>query len=322
MTIAKIQHYVPQFILRNFGNGKKDQLWAYDKIKNKCFATNVKNIASESRFYDFQLGEHEVSAEPLLSTIESNAKHVIKKILELDSIAQLQQADRDNLSLFLAIQRTRTRSFREQWSHFPTLLREHLISNGETIESLSEINEYISALSQDEAKTDTIHFMLKSANEFSALIEAKEWVLIATNRKHPFLISDNPLTLQNMVDMSPYGNIGFAVTGIEIYYPLSPERGLAMWCPSITERVRYGAELIRENPALNRSDGNDIVLLAEAINSGKPIAYKKENVDNFNSLQIASSERYVFSSNENFELAKEMISSHPNLKYGPRMRVS
>ena len=31
MTIAKVQHYVPQFLLRNFGNGKKDQVWVYDK---------------------------------------------------------------------------------------------------------------------------------------------------------------------------------------------------------------------------------------------------------------------------------------------------
>ena len=29
--IAKVQHYVPQFLLRKFGNGKKDQLHVFDK---------------------------------------------------------------------------------------------------------------------------------------------------------------------------------------------------------------------------------------------------------------------------------------------------
>jgi hypothetical protein len=52
--MAKIQHYVPQFLLRNFGNGKKDQVWVYDKIDGRSFPTNAKNVASESRFYDFQ----------------------------------------------------------------------------------------------------------------------------------------------------------------------------------------------------------------------------------------------------------------------------
>ena len=51
MAIAKVQHYVPQFLLRNFGNGKKDQLWGfYDKTSDRSFPTNAKNVASESRF--------------------------------------------------------------------------------------------------------------------------------------------------------------------------------------------------------------------------------------------------------------------------------
>ena len=55
MTIAKLQHYVPQFLLRNFGNGNNDQIWVYDKAASHCFSINTKHIASERRFYDFEL---------------------------------------------------------------------------------------------------------------------------------------------------------------------------------------------------------------------------------------------------------------------------
>ena len=47
--ISKVQHYVPQFVLRNFGNGKRDQVYVFDKRNDPTFATNVKNVASESR---------------------------------------------------------------------------------------------------------------------------------------------------------------------------------------------------------------------------------------------------------------------------------
>ena len=64
MTIAKVQHYVPQFLLRKFGNGKKDQLWAYDKTSDRAFLTNAKNVASESRFYDFEVAGEPITLEP------------------------------------------------------------------------------------------------------------------------------------------------------------------------------------------------------------------------------------------------------------------
>lgn len=47
---AKVQHYVPRFLLKNFGAGKKHKLHAFDKQTEQAFPTNVKNVAAESRF--------------------------------------------------------------------------------------------------------------------------------------------------------------------------------------------------------------------------------------------------------------------------------
>ncbi len=82
MTIAKVQHYVPQFLLKNFGNGKKNQLWVFDKFSGRSFITNAKNVASESHFYDFEMAGEVVSLEPILTKVEATAKPLIRKLLE------------------------------------------------------------------------------------------------------------------------------------------------------------------------------------------------------------------------------------------------
>lgn len=113
MTIAKVQHYVPQFLLRNFGNGKKDQLWVYDKTSDRAFPTNTKNIASESRFYDFEVGGEPSTLEPFLSKLEGKAKAVIDSILDADSLTGVTDEGKAVLAAFLSVQLARTRTFRK-----------------------------------------------------------------------------------------------------------------------------------------------------------------------------------------------------------------
>ena len=52
MDKVKNQHYVPQFYLRKFVYSN-DRLHVFDKFSKRSFQTNVKNIASETGFYDF-----------------------------------------------------------------------------------------------------------------------------------------------------------------------------------------------------------------------------------------------------------------------------
>lgn len=167
MTIAKVQHYVPQFLLRNFGNGKKDQVWVYDKATGRSFSTNAKNIASESRFYDLELDGTATTLEPMLSKLEGNAKPIIGKILDADSLAPLTDEDKATLSVFLSVQHTRTRTFREQWNDFPRMLREHLASRGETVANDSQAADLIRDLTENESKAETGRFMMQAPQEFA-----------------------------------------------------------------------------------------------------------------------------------------------------------
>lgn len=315
MSIAKVQHYVPQFLLKNFGRGKKDQLWVFDKSKGRSFFTNAKNVASESRFYDFELDGEAISLEPILTKIESAAKRVVERILNEDTLGVLGEEERGQLAVFCSIQMARTRSFREQWLYFPRMLREELEKRGDKVEEGSQAEQLIQDFTENEVKAESGRFMLNAPEMFAEHFMSKHWVLAATDAKHPFLISDNPLTRQNMIERPHRGNLGLTVPGIEIYLPLAPTRALGMWCTSLTTPILEQAEELRKfAPGYAEA-------LADAIRTGNPLPYAEENVENFNSLQVWQAERYVFSSKEDFALAHDMITADSRLRAGPRMKV-
>ena len=315
MTIAKVQHYVPQFLLRNFGRGKKDQLWVFDKLTGRSFFTSVKNVASESRFYDFEVDGETISLEPILTKIESAAKRVIQKILDSDSLGTLNGQERAHLAVFCSVQMARTRNFREQWLSFPRMLRDEFAKRGDQVAEGSPAEQLILDLTENDAKAETGHFMLRAPEMFAEHFVSKHWVLAATDSKDPFQISDNPLTRQNMIERPLRGNLGLTVPGIEIYLPLAPTRALAMWCTSLT------VPILEREEELRKAAPGYAEALAEAIRTGNPLAYTGENVTNFNSLQVWQAERYVFSSTEDFALAQDMVSLNDKLRTGPRMKT-
>jgi len=99
--LPKIQHYVPRCLLKNFTRGNKPQIWVYDKKTDRSFQTNVKNVAAESGFYDFEHEDVVVSMEPRLARLETSTSRLIKRIEREESIGWLSSADRMLLSLFV-----------------------------------------------------------------------------------------------------------------------------------------------------------------------------------------------------------------------------
>lgn len=307
---AKVQHYVPRFLLRHFGTGKKDRLHVFDKETEQPFTTNVKNVAAESRFYDFEVDGQELTIEPGLERIESLAKPVIKSILDANSLAQMTAMHKATLSIFLAVQFTRTKWFREQFRELPKQLAEHVRRvHGEDAD-LSGIADYVRVPDDNELAFQVAGFTHRSMQDFAHQFANKAWMLLVTDGKHPFMIGDHPIGMQNDNDMGPYGNIGLAVRGIQMYFPLSPKQALAMWCPSIHEMFR---EKVARDGGRN---GADKVL--ESLDTGHPLSYSPENVMHFNSLQVAHAERFVFSSIDDFSLVKRMIAEFPSTKRGMR----
>ena len=222
--IAKIQHYVPQFLLKQFANGKKPQVWVFDKTTGKIFKTHVKNVASENGFYNFRFKGNELTIEPSLSDIETHASKIIKDVVRKKSISDLSDDDRLFLSHFFSLQFVRTKQHRQSFRDLSETLGDTLKKRGEDI---SQIKDYVE-VDDKTLKLHGIRSVLKSG-EYAPYFLNKSWVLFKTTKSHPLYISDNPVTLQNMIDHGPYGNIGLAVRGIEIYFPLSKTLALGMF---------------------------------------------------------------------------------------------
>jgi hypothetical protein len=323
MTEAKVQHYVPKFLLRNFGLGKKDHVWVYDKQTGRSFQTNAKNVASENRFYDFEFDGEIYSLESGLSGIESNTKPVIETILHEDSVSVLDARGRATLASFLAVQFIRTKAFRMQWAELPRILRRKVESMGSTVAPGSQAEALIQEPTENQIKINTIRMILDAPKTYGPHFLDKVWFLAKTTNSHPFIIGDNPVSLQNHIDMGPYGNLGLAVRGIEIYLPLSSTRALAMWCPSLATQIVEAAETIRRLPksvlAAHIRDPDGILAMDTAIRAGSTLMYEPQHVMNFNSLQVGRSERYLFSAKNDFSLADRMIGDHPHLRGGQRL---
>src|SRR4051812_28777700 len=110
----KNQHYVPQFLLRNFA-GAKGQLAVFDKAKEKSFSTSPRGVAAEAWFYDFVDGKGEPqSFEHVLGSLEASVSAIIADVLKRQSLAHLTPDERIGLSFFAAVQQLRVKAMRER----------------------------------------------------------------------------------------------------------------------------------------------------------------------------------------------------------------
>ena len=323
LDIAKIQHYVPRFILKNFSDGKKLQVWVFDKKTGNQFKTHIKNIASESGFYNFNFKGESLTIEPSLSDMEAQASEILKRILAERNISILRDEEKLVLSRFIALQFVRTRQWRELIKNVSKEMKKTLKERGldpEEDDNFREINEI-------DAKLQQVRSILK-VDEFTPHFYSKKWVLLKANNNNPFYISDNPIALQNMFDYGPYGNIGLAVKGIEIYFPISKTYSIAMWCKSLEEEFKKTYEkylfISRADPVMAATMIKNPLSFQQIIaglETGRPIKSEETNIINHNSLQVKYSNRFIYSSKPNFNLTKEMLKDDPSLSEGPKIKV-
>jgi hypothetical protein len=86
---TKLQHYVPQFLLRNFASGKQHRLYVFDKLNGRSFNSNPRNVAAESGFYDFVHAGKQRTVEPFMARMETTVSRVIGSIVSRESLGHL-----------------------------------------------------------------------------------------------------------------------------------------------------------------------------------------------------------------------------------------
>lgn len=271
---TKNQHYVPQFLLKNFSSKGGKFIWAFDRkekynIQNQIKERAIKRVASEEYFYDQSKNSEIGSYEYTLQKAEGISAPIIEKIIKTKKIENLTQEERMNLSFFIALQKLRTKG---------QLLQTESFMNNFSKQMRDKAN-----INSPKIEHKRIWFsMLEQSTKFYEVLFNKVWMLSESNNE--FLISDNPVTLQNTTDRSEIrGTLGLDSYGIEIYLPISPSLTLCLFCEKMFSKSGYDKKYIPN------------------------LQCEPENIENLNSLQTAYSERFIFSNKNNFELVKKQL---------------
>lgn len=323
-------HYVPQFLLREFCIPYQKQIYVYDKLEKKVFKSNIKNIASETNFYAAKTPSYEINLESFMTSIEADTSKAIQKLLKEKALQTLTKQDVCNIGFFATIQLLRTNHAKEM----NKIIMESMRKKAREITGTDDPGK----LNENTLKYNFLK-NLGVAPDLARHIYQKEWILLDNPFPDLFYISDNPLVLHNEREFGPWGNLGLALPGIQIYLPISPKLILGFLCPSAhmsehenyreitnkrafsvlgaTEKMRNEAKELLDKCYVQFPNMDRDLEYISKIKRGDAAKIKfADNVTWLNSLQVQFSHRFLYSSDGNFELVERMLKEDPSLKNG------
>lgn len=290
---VKIQHYVPRFYLKNFSKtaGKEFFLNCFDKSNFKQFSVNIKKIACENYFYEMDKVTSQ-QLEKALSAFEAKFNDVYEKLVTKKHLVYLNWKEKVTLAIFVTTQEIRTREMREMLRDTTKKLNDWLSNKPLSKDLERQLREIGTEKKIRAAHSSFIIETLLGKNELVSMLLGLKWRLYENNTKMPFWTSDHPINRFNPLDLSPYGNLGLLSRGIEIFFPLTPHLGIAFCDP-----VEY------------------------FFNPEKSVCIE-DNVLFYNTLQLRSSARHIFSGDDDFSIARKWLNENPDFKNLYRDRVS
>lgn len=298
------QHTVPQFYLRQFAN-ENGLLIAYDKSTGKNFAVRVQDAAQKHGFFsvpeiDGDSGSGQF-AETLLQRYESPAAKAVRKVLKAIGSGVLKVISEENrliLAEFMAVQYQRGQVARSRMAE----LNRAFYKIAQLLPDSPQLQELSPAVDGKELTRYHLESGLKPERiqTYAEVLKGHVWGLHINRTGVPFYTSDSPLVLHTHVREPGFG-IGLGSYGVEVCMPLTPHCMLVL-----TEREWMS----KANPGYLKRD-------AHAWSMENP-----ENVTFYRSIQVRDAYRFVYSQMENdFELAEEMCTSHPEIRQLDRPRT-
>jgi Protein of unknown function (DUF4238) len=338
MIGPKTEHYVPQFILRQFliDHQNKERVSVYDKHEDRGFVTSIKNVMAENRFHDFVFENWMVSFEPIASKIEDMCLPIYQRVIETRRLEGSPQ-EKTDLAFLIAFQMLRTKAARARFQEMEAAMKDKIEAMGHRMEDVPGWEPQ----TEDTLKRETLTAIREALPNYAQIIALKEFRLAAAPPGRSFYLGDNPVCLHNVRTFGPYGNLGLAVPGIEIYLPLSSNLMLCAWCPSIMALVqknydeskktltsqllgclmagKISASTMKTEMESFHESWKSVIAVIEAAISGIPMSSDIENMDFYNSLQTANAYRYVVCQQSDFELARRHNKEFPHLRQGRKI---
>jgi len=309
------QHYIPQFLLRHFCD-ESGRLFVFDKATERVFSGSTRGIAAEAWFYDFiDTDGDRQSLEYFLGRLEAKVSGILAGVLEKESLAHLSSNDRVHVSLFAAVQQLRVKAVRQRMQSLNDgilrVLAERGIDPGQVVREMSHDDVQRVGLAR-----------IQNAKKTAKFFFHKAWILRQAPNDRPFWISDNPISLHNVVEPN---RCWLGSPGVEILLPISPRFSICFLCNHMRQLIRQGvADLQRYEQDFGRAHPGaaEILRQAEVIEKGTPDLLLPESVDHQNSLLVQYASRFIMSATAVFDIAKEMIRRNPKVKEPPGFVVS
>lgn len=314
----KKQHYIPQFLLTKFAIDKKKHIHVFDLKTGNSFISHIRDTAHENSFYhhpihgnkmEFELGKQETLVAPIIENIISNG-----------SIAHLTHEEQYTLGIFTISQMMRVNSFRESLSQTSQLFIDNL--KGESIAPNSQAAEFLSFLQTQDIKAESIDMQNETSKELLPYILNKHLLLLKAPKGESFYISDNPIVKYNYQPQKNRGNLGIGLKGIEIHFPISPKYCLSYLCSELIQEIRQAvtqqhmAILTGSMPFIDLSEAMSML---NQIDNKSTKELSSANMEHHNYLQVQYCSRFIYSSDNNFQLVKEMLIDNP--QFATKTRV-
>lgn len=196
--------------------------------------------------------------------------------------------EKELLSLFVAIQIIRTKTFREDIGEMIEKLYQTLAYKSQMFDkdALSKENFEVS-IDKDFVKLQHSSMILDSdmAIKIAESLSKHIWVVYVNKTNNPFYTSDDPVARIPHKHDKYMSYSGLSSEGIEIVFPISPNLLLAMYDTKTFSSCFTDRQFITID--------------------------RKDMIDYFNQAQVSNSYRCVFSQEENFELATQICKEHP-----------
>lgn len=278
-----------------------------------------------------------IDFERRFTHIENIAKPVFDKIIETETVSNLEPIDIASVCFFFVVQHLRSKASRQSLSQIPHQIRERFPDI-----KTNDLPEHFTDEEYD--KFCLLKFATENIDEIAKSLITKRMILLKKECSGEIYISDNPLVMHNYNDYSPYGNIGLGAPGIEIYHPISSKFVIGLICESWVHRTQEeirtahasidqlgrqaflsGRAPLGENIANIEKARSDL----ERSNSYYSMLFEKQfapisrDVLIFlNSLQLQWANRFIAARRQDFAFARSVMKERPQWRDHPRLEVA
>jgi hypothetical protein len=241
MGAHKRQHFVPQFYLRLFSDGKQ-YIRCFNKSRRFLIErAPIKNQCAINGYYDWHEG-----VERALGQVEGQAATIIRKLAGALDFRALSLEEKAFLTTFIAIQSGRTKVAGDSNDAMTTHYF-HLMAEGAP--ELEGINPKDFAVKNTYPAALPLEAMISGANRLDSLGTA----LLLNRTRVPFFCSDNPVIRYNSqsAHVRHQGVTGLESPGLQIIFPIAPRIAIYLYDKAVyAAPSNTGARFIREEDAI------------------------------------------------------------------------